>query len=221
MLIHKGITSAIWLLLALSLAWSPAMAQGLSAFAWLENDHILVQCDTAPNKPAIGASVKIFDNTDKKELASGKTNGEGRFSFPVPQVVREGHSLLLSVDAGQGRSGEWTMSAAEIYSAASLAAGFDEAAIQARENSRAHIPVKPATPKTRLDKQDASTPARNNAAAAEKSAPPLDHAAPEQPGTGNVTDLPQKLTTPQPETTLKPATRQTDNPGTSALPSTK
>lgn len=208
MLIHKGTTIGPWLFLALFLAWSPAMAQGISVFAWLENDHILVQCDTAPNDPAKSATVKILDSTDKKELASGKTNSEGRFSFPVPEVVRQGHGLLLFADAGQGRSGEWTMSASEIYSAASLAAGFDEAAIQARENSQIHIPVKPSAPGHHVDKPATTAAGEKMPGAAEKATAPQSQtrqADPKPLDSAEPADLTRKSPVRQPAAKQQPA----------------
>lgn len=200
MLIHKIIWPGIWLSLALFLASSPALAQDISLFAWLDNDHIRVQCDTAPNNPVKDATIKVFDHVDNKELASGKTDSEGRFSFRVPQVVREGHGLLLSADAGNGRHGEWTMSAGEIYSAASLAAGFDEAAIQASENRRAHIPVKRSAQPATSKKPDIGSAAPGAAAATEKAATPQgQEPTPVTPDSAAPADLPSKL--PSRETT--------------------
>lgn len=129
-----------FLLFSLALTTS-AFAHGLNVFAWLENDHILVQCDFGQNRPATGAAISVYDNVDKRELLQGRTDAQGRFAFRVPDVIREGHGLLIVADAGQGHRGEWTMDAAELYSAASLAAGFDQAAIQARQDDSAHIHV--------------------------------------------------------------------------------
>lgn len=200
MLIHKIIWPGIWLSLALFLASSSALAEDISLFAWLDNDHIRVQCDTAPNNPVKGAAIKVFDHVDNKELASGTTDSEGRFSFRVPQVVREGHGLMLSADAGNGRHGEWTMSAAEIYSAASLAAGFDEAAIQANENRRAHIPVKRATQPASAKKPDIGSADKSGENAAEKAPPQGHELAPKNSDFAAPADLPGKLPGQEPAT---------------------
>lgn len=199
MLIHKGTSMGAGLLLAVFLACSPALAQDLSLFAWLDNDHIRVQCDTAPNQPAKGATIKVFDNFSKKELASGKTDSEGRFSFRVPEAVREGHGLLLSAEAGKEGLHEWTMSAAEIYSAASLAAGFDEAALQARENGRIHIPVTRAKGTTRANPPASGQAEKSGAEAVKATAPQSQETAPKAAGPIAPADLPKELAKPAPQ----------------------
>lgn len=110
---------------------SSAFAHGLNVFAWLENDQIIVQGDFGKGRPAANAQVNVYDRTDNKKLLTGTTNPDGRFSFVVPAIVRQGHGLLVDVNAGQGHRGEWAIDASELYSAASLTAGFDEAAIRA------------------------------------------------------------------------------------------
>lgn len=109
---------------------SASFAHGLNVFAWLENDSILVQCDYGQKRPAQHAAIAVYDSSDKQELAHGFTDTQGRYVFPVPDVVRRGHGLLVVADAGQGHRGEWAMDASELYAAASLTAGFDAAALQ-------------------------------------------------------------------------------------------
>lgn len=124
-----------------------AFAHGLNIFAWLENDTIIVQCDFGQNRPAANASITVYDNVDKKELAHGITDASGRFSFGVPEIIRQGHGLLIVANAGQGHRGEWSMDASELYAAASLTAGFDQAAIDAHAQNPDHVHVQmtPAT----------------------------------------------------------------------------
>lgn len=120
---------------------APAMSHGLNVFAWLENDQILVQCDFGQGRPAANAAIAVYDSADHKELIQGRTDSLGRYAFVVPAVIRDGHGLLIVADAGQGHRGEWTMDASELYSAASLTAGFDAAAIQARQNGQDHVHI--------------------------------------------------------------------------------
>lgn len=119
-----------------------AAAHRLNVFAWLENDHIIVECGFGDNRPARAANVAVIDSDTKKELVRGVTNEAGQFTFTVPQVVREGHGLLIDVNAGEGHHGEWSMDASELYAAASLTAGFDEAAIAAGGNRQAHAHIR-------------------------------------------------------------------------------
>ncbi len=107
-----------------------AAAHRLNVFAWLDNDNVVVECNFGKNRPAMGATVSIYDRDTKKELVQGKTDNSGHFAFKVPQIIRDGHGLSIDVNAGQGHHGTWEMDASELYSAAALTAGFDEARIE-------------------------------------------------------------------------------------------
>lgn len=123
-------TGASLLLLAILLLGAPAFAHGLNIFAWLENGQILVQCDFGQGRPAVNAHITVYDSVDKKELTQGQTSAQGKFSFTVPEVIRQGHGLTIVADAGQGHRGEWSMDASELYAAAALTAGFEHSALQ-------------------------------------------------------------------------------------------
>lgn len=136
-----------------------ADAHRLNVFAWLENDQILVECNFGEKRPAANAAVTIVDDTDQKELLHGKTNAEGKYSFAVPDIIRQGHGLIISVNAGQGHVGEWAMNASELYAAAALTAGFDAAALKEKEQDHVHLratPIQPGSvpmPGSQLDKE--------------------------------------------------------------------
>lgn len=132
------------LLLTMALCAANALAHRLNIFAWLNNDQVIVECDNGQHSPAIGANVDIRDSVTGRSLASGKTGDNGRYSFTVPDVIRQGHGLIIEVNAGQGHRGEWKMDASELYSAAALTAGFDEARLQ--EDGHVHLNATPANP---------------------------------------------------------------------------
>lgn len=122
-----------------------AAAHRLNVFAWLDNDQILVECNFGDKHPAVNAQVNVTDDATKQSLLHGTTNGNGNFAFPVPEVIRQGHGLLITVNAGQGHVGQWTMDASELYAAASLTAGFDAAAIENRQQQHENIRLREAT----------------------------------------------------------------------------
>lgn len=132
-------------LLTAALAASPAFAHRLNIFAWLENDTIMVDCNFGAGHPAKNADVTVYDDTTKKAIVTGKTGDNGYYSFRVPEVVRQGHGLLIDVNAGQGHRGDWTMDASELYAAASLTAGFDAAAIYGANNAPSRVTLRPAS----------------------------------------------------------------------------
>lgn len=135
---------SVFFLLAMA---SGAYAHRLNVFAWLENDQIMVECNFGKDKPARNAEIKILDSTDNKTLLSGQTTEHGAYIFTVPAVVRQGHGLIIEVNGGQGHRGTFEMDASELYAAASLTAGFDEAAIQAqKDGAHTHIQTRPRNP---------------------------------------------------------------------------
>lgn len=127
--LHLPLLTAILFLCCLAFSAQAAQSHRLNVFAWLDNDRVIVECNFGRQDPARNANVTLFDSVTKKELLTGKTNNEGIFSFPVPPVVRSGHGIIIDVNAGAGHRNEWVMDASELYAAASLNAGFDEAAI--------------------------------------------------------------------------------------------
>lgn len=139
-ILHRQTFIVTIIIMAILTLAGTSYAHRLNVFAWLEDDDVIVECNFGMNHPARGAEVTIFDTETKKELLRGKTNETGHFKFKVPNVVREGHGLAVSVDAGAGHHGEWVMDAAEIYSAASLTAGFDAARLESRDNAGKKTP---------------------------------------------------------------------------------
>lgn len=130
-LFRKLVFTAFALLLAMNTALhaDAAQAHRLHVFAWLENDQIMVECNFGNNRPAIDAPVTIIDQDTNKQLAKGVTDRTGHYSFHVPSVVREGHTIGIVVNTGDGHRSEWIMPASELYAASSLTAGFDQEAI--------------------------------------------------------------------------------------------
>lgn len=118
------------------LSASAAQAHRLNVFAWLENDQIIVECNFGNNRPAIDAKITVLDKDTNKPLVNGTTDRTGHYSFPVPSVVREGHTLAIDVNAGDGHRSEWVMPASEIYAASSLSAGFEQENIELKKDNQ-------------------------------------------------------------------------------------
>ena len=115
---------------ASSLTAAPVEAHRLNVFAWLENNEIMVECNYGNKRPVIDAQVTILDKDTGQTLTRGTTDNTGHFAFAVPQVIRDGHTLAIDVNAGDGHRSEWIMPASELYGAASLSAGFKQEAIE-------------------------------------------------------------------------------------------
>lgn len=115
----------------------PAQAHRLNVFAWLENDQIVVECNFGNNRPAIDAKITVLDKNTNQPLVNGTTDKTGHYAFPVPAVVREGHTLAIDVNAGDGHRSEWVMPASEIYAASSLVKGFKQEDSDLKKGSQA------------------------------------------------------------------------------------
>lgn len=100
-----------------------AQAHRVNIFAWLEGDTVVTECSFRRNSPVRGGTVIVLDDVDGGELLRGTTDDDGRFAFPVPQAVRNGHGLRIRINAGEGHQNEWRMEAAE-FAGISPAAGF-------------------------------------------------------------------------------------------------
>lgn len=111
-----------------------ALAHRVNIFAWLEGNSVAVECSFRRNAPVKGGIITVFDDTGA-EVLRGTTDADGRFSFPVPQVVRKGHGLRIRINAGEGHQNEWRMDAAEF-------AGLAPAAVTAPTAAAAPAPVR-------------------------------------------------------------------------------
>ncbi|MDX9739835.1 MAG: cobalamin biosynthesis protein CbiL, partial [Gammaproteobacteria bacterium] len=93
-----------------------ALAHKVNMFANVEGGRIVVEGYFADGKKAKDATIQVFA-PDGTKLLQGKADGEGIFSFDVPQVT----DLRISLYAGMGHRTEYTVPAAELQGAAGAA----------------------------------------------------------------------------------------------------
>ena len=91
------VASAALVLLALLLATSPAAAHALGAECRLRGGTVEVEAYYDDDSPANRARVRILDASGKA-VAEGRTDAEGRWSFPTPPPG----PYAVVVDAGDG-----------------------------------------------------------------------------------------------------------------------
>jgi hypothetical protein len=75
----------------------PVRAHALGAQCTLKGEKVEVEAYYSDNTPGRDAKVLVLDAA-KKEVASGRTDDEGRWSFPAPPPG----SYLVDVNAGEG-----------------------------------------------------------------------------------------------------------------------
>ncbi len=90
-----------------------AQAHRVIVFAYAENGQIHVEGSFPGGKPAQNVSVVVASPSGTTFL-EGRTDDQGRFSFPFPgTAVAERSDLLIVLDAGLGHKAQWTVPADE------------------------------------------------------------------------------------------------------------
>jgi len=86
-----------------------ASAHRVNVFAWVEGDTIHSQSKFSGGRRVKEGVVVVYD-LGGNELLTGKTDDRGEFSFKMPRRV----GMKMTVQAGTGHRGEWTILADEI-----------------------------------------------------------------------------------------------------------
>lgn len=114
--VHTRICAGSLCLMLLLACADVAQAHRVNIFAWLEGGTVRVECSFRRDSPVQQGTVIVFDAQTGAELLQGRTDKQGAFAFPVPDVVRQGHGLRIRIVAGEGHQNEWHMDAAEFSS---------------------------------------------------------------------------------------------------------
>lgn len=91
------------------LAAGTASAHKVVVFAWVEGGTVFMESKFAGGKKVKQGQVIVSDKQGN-QLLSGKTSDQGEFSFKVPKKAE----LIITVSAGMGHQGEWTISLEEL-----------------------------------------------------------------------------------------------------------
>ncbi len=103
------ITTTMIILFSLA---GPAAAHKVMVFAWVSGNTVHTESKFSGGRKVRAGGIEVFDPKGQL-LLSGKTNDQGEFSFPIPQLT----DLKIVLTAGMGHRGEWTISKNEIADA--------------------------------------------------------------------------------------------------------
>jgi nickel transport protein len=106
--------AALWgaLALALFLGAAPAQAHRVLVFAYAEGETTHVEAKFVPDTPVRQGKVLVLAASDGRELLSGTTDDQGKFSFRIPAAAAAQRlDLKIVVEAGLGHRGEWLLKA--------------------------------------------------------------------------------------------------------------
>jgi nickel transport protein len=88
---------------------STALAHKVNVFAYVEGDTVIAEAYFNDGAKCRDSVIEVFDNEGQK-LLEGKTDIEGRFSFPVPART----DLLIRLTASMGHQAEYTIPASDL-----------------------------------------------------------------------------------------------------------
>lgn len=113
--------SILFALMALS-SVSIASAHRVTVFAWVEGGTVHTTSQFSRERKVHDGLIEVYDAATGERLLTGKTDGKGEFSFPVPEAARaRGSDLRVALKAGEGHAGEWIVPASEYMAQAAPA----------------------------------------------------------------------------------------------------
>jgi nickel transport protein len=103
---------AILLILVIGAFTTPALAHRVLVFAYAEGDTIHTESKFIPNNPVRQGKILVTDQKTGKELLTGQTDNQGKFSFKIPPAaVAQNLDLKIVVEAAMGHRGSWLLKA--------------------------------------------------------------------------------------------------------------
>lgn len=103
-MVNKSTFLALLICLVVCAMAGTAQAHKVNVFAYAEDGTIHTESYFPDGKPAAGGTIEVYDQA-KARLLEGKTDKEGKFSFPIPK--RE--DLTIVINAGMGHRNEYTI----------------------------------------------------------------------------------------------------------------
>jgi len=102
--------AGVMLLVLSFLFTSPALAHRVVIFAYTEGDIVHTESKFMPHTPVKQGKILVLDAQTGKELLTGQTDDQGKFSFKIPPEAQK-QDLKIVVEAAMGHRGEWLLKA--------------------------------------------------------------------------------------------------------------
>jgi nickel transport protein len=128
-LLRIRILAVLWvqglLLLLVLAAWTtPARAHRVLVFAYAEGDTIHTESKFVSDTPVRQGKILVLDAKTGRELLTGQTDDQGKFSFKIPAAAAaEKMDLKIVTEAAMGHRGEWLLKADSYLGGAKPASG--------------------------------------------------------------------------------------------------
>jgi len=153
-----SVCSGLLILVVSLLSSGAALAHNVRVFAWAEGNEIVGETAFSGGRPAKNATIVVRARGSDTVLATTRTDGQGRFRFPIPRAARrEKPQLVIVLAAGQGHQGEWVLDAADYLpgeeeAKSGAVAGDSGAAARAKTGSAGEGPESAAPASLALDR---------------------------------------------------------------------
>ena len=102
-----GVTTLVVTVLLLQ---TPALAHKVNVFAYVENGTVYAESYFPDGKKVEEGAIEVFDKAGNK-VAEGKTDQDGRFSFPLPAAKDD---LNIVVNASMGHKASFLLKKSEM-----------------------------------------------------------------------------------------------------------
>jgi nickel transport protein len=147
---------AFFLILSIVAFALPALAHRVLVYAYAEGDTIHTESKFVPDTPVRQGKVLVVDQKTDKELLTGQTDDQGKFSFKIPaEALEQKLDLKIVIEAAMGHRGQWLLKADSYLTGVKPeAAGAPTAPAQALETTPA-TPVAKAAGVDRQTMEDA------------------------------------------------------------------
>ena len=100
----------VFLLLIICVFATPALAHRVLIFAYTEGDTVHTESKFVPSTPVKQGKIMVIDQKTGKELLTGQTDDQGKFSFKIPPEAQKA-DLKIVIEAAMGHKGEFLLKA--------------------------------------------------------------------------------------------------------------
>lgn len=109
-MIVRNLYAALFTVYLILSTASLAFCHKIYVFAYEAGGNITVEGKFTNGRPTRDGKVEVVDIESKTLYATGTTDNEGIFTFPVPQKASEKKATMsVSVDLGEGHKGSWLL----------------------------------------------------------------------------------------------------------------
>ncbi len=120
-----------------------AFAHRVNIFAWAEGTTIHTESFFSSGNKAQNSTITATDKKTGKIIAKGITNSKGEWSFPLSaDAIKTKDPIVITLDAGQGHAGAWTLQAEDFADTATEPSTSTEAVAPAA-NSKTQSAAQP------------------------------------------------------------------------------